>query len=199
MRKQLISAAVAALLVAAFPLAGLGAVDPGPIDLSGSDHPTGNVGERVTLLTEDIGEGDWNVEASARLFVPDPTGQFKNSQGCGVYLDGTQVGGAGGSSGIWELTEDGKEVTLDTYLVPPGWTEVMDVVTGPGTLELECFIDQSHSGAQLADREGMVATDAVLIATQVFPDSKDDCRKGGYAFFGFANQGRCVAAFNHAN
>lgn len=198
MRKQLIGVVVALAMIAAFPLAGLAAEEPGPIDLSGSDHETGNVGERVTLLTETIGAGDWHVVASATLFVPDPEGEFKNSQGCGVYLDGTQVGGAGGSSSLWDFTADGKEVTLDTYLVPPNWTDVMDVVTGPGTLTLECFIDQSHSGASHADREGMVATDTVLTTTDASLDSKDDCKDGGFADFGSKNQGQCIADFNHA-
>jgi hypothetical protein len=29
------------------------------------------------------------------------------------------------------------------------------------------------------------------------PASKDDCKKGGFASYGDANQGQCVSATNH--
>lgn len=145
----------------------------GPVDLSGSDHATGNVGERVMLGTLDLEDGEWTITASVRLFVPDPDpaandgrGTWKNSQGCGLYADGEQIGGAGGSSSLWTATADGKEVVFDTFLVPPNWEDVPIALDGPATVELECFIDQSHSGAQLEQRTGMAATDISITAVR---------------------------------
>lgn len=139
--------------------------EPGPVDLSGSEHATGNVGERVTLGTLDLDDGEWTVTASVRLFVPDH-GDTKNSQGCGLYADGEQVGGAGGSSSLWTATADGKEVIFNTFLVPPDWTDVPITLDGPATVELECFIDQSHSGATPDQRDGMAATDISMTAVR---------------------------------
>lgn len=150
--------------------------DTGPVDLSGSDHETGNVGERVTLGMVELDAGEWTVTASVRLFVPDVEGTFKNSQGCGLYAAGEQLGGAGGSSGIWTATADGKEVVLDTFLVPPDWTDepiVVAVDEGTMTVRLECFIDQSHGGASLDQREGMAATDIEITAIRT-PDPEPE-------------------------
>lgn len=172
--------AVVGLAVGALALAGPAAAqdeetfsDAGPVDLSGSEHETGNVGERVTLGTLDLGPGEWTITASVRLFVPDPEpeandgrGLWKNSQGCGLYLTGEQLGGAGGSSSLWSPIVGGKEVVLDTFLVPPDWTTDPIVVDGPATVELECFIDQSHGGAKLEQREGMAASDISITAVR---------------------------------
>lgn len=98
--------------------------------------------------------------------MPDLEGAWKNSQGCGLYADGEQVGGAGGSSSLWTATADGKEVVFDTFLVPPDWTDLPIVLEGPVTVELECFIDQSHSGATPDQRAGMAATDILVTAVR---------------------------------
>lgn len=158
--------------------------DPGPIDLSGSDHPTGNAGEHVELGSVDVPEGDWLIHASVLLFVPDH-GTTKNSQGCGIYVDGVQVGGAGGSSSLWEPADGGgKQVILDTFLVPPDWTSSHVIVTGPATIIIECFIDQSHGGATLDQREGMEARDVSILAQKIVeptdPTSTDQtCEQPG--------------------
>lgn len=141
--------------------------EPGPVDLSGSDHATGNVGERVTLGTLELDDGEWTVAASVRLFVPDLEGAWKNSQGCGLYADGEQVGGAGGSSSLWTATADGKEVVLELNPVDPDADAI--VLEGPAVLELECFIDQSHGGATPDQRAGMAATDISMTAVRT-PD-----------------------------
>lgn len=154
--------------------------DPGPVDLSDSDHATGNVGSRITVGSLDLGSGAWNITASVRLFVPDPDpsandgrGQWKNSQGCGLYAGDTQLGGADGSSSLWSSTADGKEVVFTTFLVPPDWVDepIVLPVDHSATVRLECFIDQSHGGATLEQRDGMVATDISIEATQTLSAS----------------------------
>ncbi|MPZ51883.1 MAG: hypothetical protein GEU79_03980 [Acidimicrobiia bacterium] len=125
------------------------------VDLSGG----ANAGDHVEVASLELGEGEWTVTGRVNLFVPDTDGSFKNSQGCGIYADGTQIAGAFGSSTIWVSTGRGKFVSteLRPWLVPPTWEYEVIEVTGPATVSMECFIDQSHSGATPEDREGMAA------------------------------------------
>jgi hypothetical protein len=150
--------------------------NPGPIDLSASKpdaHP--NVGEPVTVGSIDLEPGGWAISAHVRLFVPDPEDEFKNSQGCDLFLNGEKIAGAqgGGTSSGWVLVEGGKEKVFTTFIGPPGdWSQVIDTVhvTVPSTLDLVCMIDQSHSGATPEDREGMVATDVEITAVSTEPE-----------------------------
>lgn len=153
--------------------------DPGPVSLAGHAPDSVNVGEKVEVGAIELEPGEWDVSASVRLFVADPDpdandgrGEWKNSQGCGLYLDGEQVGGAGGSSSLWTPTDDGKEVVLDTYLQPPDWEDELTTLSldEPGGLALVCFIDQSHSGATEEQRASFAATDIRITAVTEVPD-----------------------------
>jgi LPXTG-motif cell wall-anchored protein len=84
------------------------------------------------------------------------------------------VDSLGRRSGPWTATGGGKEVVFDTYLVPPDWTDVPIVLDGPATVVLECFIDQSHTGAQVEQREGMAATDISIEAVTEIEDNGDN-------------------------
>lgn len=134
------------------------------VDLSGG----ANAGDHVEVASLSLGEGQWEIEGQVQLFVPDPDGEFKNSQGCGIYADEVQVAGAFGSSGRWTFTGNGKHVSTDhrPFLVPPVWEWIPIEVTGPADVVMECFIDQSHGGAQPEDREGMAAHFVELRAEQ---------------------------------
>jgi hypothetical protein len=35
--------------------------------------------------------------------------------------------------------------------------------------------------------------------TTTAPTTKEDCKNGGYAKYGFKNQGQCIKAVNHAS
>lgn len=150
--------------------------DPGPVSLAGTANAESpNAGEHVVLGSVELGPGVWTITASVRLFVNDPDpaandgrGAWKNSQGCGLYAGDTQLGGAGGSSGLWTAADGGgKEVVFATFLVPPDWTDTPIVlpVDSAATVRLECFIDQSHGGATFEQRASFAATDIGIEAT----------------------------------
>lgn len=141
-------------------------VEAGPVDLSGGL----NGGEHVDLGTLELEEGEWTITASVRLFVGDPedgkpADEQKNSQGCGLYADGEQVGGAGGSSSLWTSTEAGKDVVFTEWWDGAEFQPEV-VLNGPATITLNCFIDASHSGVTEGDRTGMAATDVEIHAVR---------------------------------
>jgi hypothetical protein len=169
MRKIMFTAAAAAALglVAAAALPA-NAVSFPDADLS-AGSPNAGVHEEVGSVN--LAPGEWTITAGALLFVADPEGVQKNSQGCGLYADGVQIGGAGGSSSGWTLTTDGKTMQLDLITHPwspdPSYDPtIVLVLDDPATVTLECFIDASHSGVTHADREGMSASDIFIDAVQ---------------------------------
>lgn len=141
-------------------------VEAGPVDLSGGL----NAGEHVDLGSVDLAEGEWTITASVRLFVGDPDDgkpatEQKNSQGCGLYADGEQVGGAGGSSSLWTSADGGKDVVFTEWWDGAEFQPQI-VLDGPTVLSLTCFIDASHSGVTEGDRTGMAATDIAIHAVR---------------------------------
>jgi hypothetical protein len=42
-------------------------------------------------------------------------------------------------------------------------------------------------------------TTVLVVTAQENPTSKEQCKHGGYATFGFKNQGQCIKAVNHVS
>jgi hypothetical protein len=153
---------------------------------------TPNAGAHLAVGSIDLPPGNWSVESSATLFVPDVGRETKNSQGCGLYSYDGQFAGAGGSSSGWTPVDGGKEKVLNLITHP--WSSdpdydpaieftVPDEFEGGVLVELVCFIDQSHSGATFEDRVGMAAYDVSIVATPVYEnfgqEVKADVSDGG--------------------
>lgn len=148
-------------------------IEAGPVDLS-SYGEIPNAGAHLSIGSLTIGPGEWTIDASVRLFVGDPAdgkpaAEQKNSQGCGLWFDGTKLGGAGGSSSLWTPVDGGKEVTFTEWwngeTFHPQFLVEHDYADG-AMIELVCFIDASHSGVTEGDRAGMAATDVVINAVR---------------------------------
>jgi hypothetical protein len=70
--------------------------------------------------------------------------------------------------------------------------------TGPGERDtLDLALDRQPGDCSPVPRSGFFTTiepgNFTVVDAPALPTSKQQCKKGGFASFGFENQGRCVA------
>jgi hypothetical protein len=84
---------------------------------------------------------------------------------------------------------------VDTQTINADESLSFSVNALPGTYELIVDIDpeEAESGTTY-----LVSVDQCSESTTA-PTTKEDCKKGGYANYGFKNQGQCIKAVNHAS
>jgi hypothetical protein len=83
---------------------------------------------------------------------------------------------------------------VDTQTINADESISFIVNASPGTYEVVVNIDpQSSEG-----KSYIVSVDQCRETTTA-PTTKEDCKNGGYANYGFKNQGQCIKAVNHAS
>jgi hypothetical protein len=148
-----------------------------------------NLGLDYTILAGNCGGGSpryqLDVEGDGNVFVY--IGDAPNFDNCGTVgtpkitgnllessdlrCDYTQLGGPFyGDCGNLADVLDGRAITGIKLVVDGGWK------IDPQTFEVD-----PHVRIDLGN-----------------PSSKQECKKGGYTFFGYSNQGRCIKDVNHA-
>lgn len=155
-------------------------------------YRTGSGGYYDIGVTDgDAGGGEW-VQAFQRIPVADlPYGivdvEFVVDGGADPADCASDPADVATADGCMTLTLNGESQVADSYgTVSPG---------GPATVELGegahpgWYAAWTTTGPEIGVRYELTITPAVSA-----PQSKDACRNGGYAEYGFANQGRCIAS-----
>jgi streptogramin lyase len=109
----------------------------------------------------------------------------------GVNFDFPPDGTALGSQSALIFLEDNGPVDQDRFGVQP-----LPGSTAPSACPADppagLTLGPAYPGTAGGDGPGIVIVDA-----QAVPTTKDQCRHGGYARFGFRNQGQCIASVVH--
>jgi hypothetical protein len=168
-----------------------------PSSLGAPKPPTAPALDSVSFSgTADAGGPLWRMQIQAQS---GPNGENPTGH---VTVDRTDTGFLFFDGPVTCLAVRGSVATLNVQ------TTQFDVVTmemtdeGPGAQESINAIPSGREptdcspfsfGLEFVVRSG----DIRVVDAPPAPTSKDDCRNGGYARFGFRNQGQCVAAVVH--
>lgn len=171
---------------------------PGAFDLPADCNWWGSpTGPRTTV----VGAGDrmtaGNVDAEPWLIAPAPDGDCT-----GGTLAPTATMTATPSSGIAPLTvafDSAGSNDVDGTIVDYAW-DFGDGGTATGPTATHTYATPGTYTATLTvtDDDGRTGTDqaTITVEPEPQPETANDCKQGGWADYGFANQGQCIRYVN---
>jgi uncharacterized repeat protein (TIGR01451 family) len=195
--KLIMLAVTCGVMVAAFgTAAGASHTDLEPVITKTYSPQPAIAGEPVTFSLTVTNEG--HSTATDTLVVDDPEGNPSLVSSTATLADGTQR-----TDACFFNTDPG--VGAEQYMCPalgplgPGETITVDltlVYPEPGTFQNEASVSLSYippAGTPPPTYELGRNLDTISVEVMAMPTTKAQCKKGGYAEFGFASQKECMA------